>query len=144
MIVQAYLFFDGQCEAALDFYKAALGAEVEMMMRFGEAPPAPDGAASEGCGPGPGAQNADKIMHASFRVGDTVIMASDGNCGEAPKFDGFSLSITVSDVATCNRVFAALGDGGAVIQPVMATFFSPAFGMVRDKFGVSWMILVYG
>lgn len=144
MIVQPYLFFDGRCEEALAFYKAALGAEVEMMMRFGEAPPAPDGAPSEGCDPGPGPQNADKIMHASFRVGESVIMASDGNCGGAPKFDGFSLSITVSDAASCERVFAALGEDGAVIQPVIATFFSPAFGMVRDKFGVSWMVLVSG
>ena len=141
MRIEPYLFFDGRCEEALDFYRATLGAEVEMMMRFGEAPPpSPEG---DACGPGP-AVPADKIMHASFRVGTTRVMASDGYCKGAPAFEGFSLSISVEDAATCARVFDALADGGQVITPVGPTFFSPAFGMVRDKFGVSWMVLVYG
>ncbi|HRF07377.1 MAG TPA: VOC family protein [Xanthobacteraceae bacterium] len=129
--VQAYLFFDGRCEEALGFYKKALGAEIGMMMRVSESP--------EGGGPGvPG----DKILHASFFVGRTLIMASDGWAKGQPKFEGFCLSINTKDEAETRSLFNALRDGGEVTQPLMQTFFSPAFGMVKDKFGVHWMVLV--
>ncbi len=135
MHVQPYLFLDGRCEEALDFYKQAIGAQVEMMMRFKEAPAGQPG---EGCG----APSPDKIMHSSFKVGDTTIMASDGMCGGKPEFKGFSLSITAKDDAEAARYFKALSDGGVVQQPLIKTFFSSSFGMAADKFGVNWMVVV--
>ena len=133
MLVQPYLFFDGRCEEAIEFYKRAVGAEVTALMRNKDAPEAPP--------PGtlpPGSEN--KIMHSSFRIGETVVMASDGHCKGKPVFTGFSLTITVPDTATADRLFSALGDGGQVQMPLAKTFFSPRFGMVADRFGVSWMI----
>jgi PhnB protein len=138
MQVQPYLFFDGRCEEALDFYKKALGAQVEMMMRFKEAPPSEK--PGEGCsGPMP---DGNKIMHASFKIGDTVVMASDGMASGKPEFKGISLSISVKNDAEAEQKFKALSDGGVVQQPLIKTFFSSSFGMVADKFGVGWMIVV--
>ncbi|HUZ74009.1 MAG TPA: VOC family protein [Stellaceae bacterium] len=135
MQVQPYLFFDGRCEEALAFYRRTLGAEVTMLMRFKEHP----GADQSGMVP-PG--GADKVMHTSFRVGDTEVLASDGRCLGKPSFQGFALSLTVSDDAEAERLFAALGDGGEVRMPMAKTFFSSRFGMVADRFGVAWMIYV--
>jgi PhnB protein len=132
MQVQSYLFFNGRCEEALEFYKKALGAKVEMMMRFKEAP------GDHKCSPG----TEDKIMHASFRVGDTAVLASDGMAQGNLKFEGFSLTLNAKDKAEADRLFGALSDGGQVRQPLIETFFSPSFGMLADKFGVGWMILV--
>jgi PhnB protein len=135
MQVQPYLFFDGRCEEALDFYRAALGAEVTMLMRFRDSPePPPPGMVP------PGAEG--KVMHAAFRVGDATVMASDGRCGGNPAFQGVSLSLTVPDEAAAERTFAALAEGGQVQMPLDRTFFSPRFGMVADRFGVSWMVVV--
>ena len=136
MVVQAYLFFDGRCEEALGFYQRALGAELEMMMRFKEGPQP----SSPGMVP-PGSE--DKVMHASFRIGDTTVMASDGRCLGKPSFQGFALSITVANEAQADRTFAALADGGQVQMPLGKTFFSPRFGMLTDRFGVSWMVIVH-
>jgi PhnB protein len=130
--IQPYLFFDGRCEEALEFYRRAVGAEVSALMRFKESPD-----------PGmtmPGA--ADKVMHASFRVGDSTVMASDGRCQGRPTFEGFALSLTVPTEAEAERLFAALSDGGQVQMPLTRTFFSPRFGMLADRFGVSWMVYV--
>jgi PhnB protein len=135
MHIQPYLFFDGRCEEAVDFYRKVLGAEVSMLMRFKDSPEPP----APGMVPA-GAEN--KVMHASFRIGDTTVMASDGRCLGKPTFQGFSLSLTVADDATAERVFAALRDGGQVQMPLAKTFFSSRFGMVADRFGVSWMIIV--
>jgi PhnB protein len=133
--VQPYLFFDGRCEEAIEFYRRALGAEVNMLMRFKESPePHQPGM----CAPG----SEDKVMHASFRIDNTTILASDGRCGGKPAFQGFTLSITVSTEAEAGRLFAALADGGQVQMPLAKTFFSPSFGMVADKFGVPWMVYV--
>ncbi|MGQ0677437.1 MAG: VOC family protein [Rhodospirillales bacterium] len=134
MQVQSYLFFDGRCEEALAFYREALGAKVEMMMRFKESP---DPAACPS-----GAANLNKVMHACFSIGDTRVMASDGRCTGAPSFQGFALSLDAKDEAEAGRLFAALGDGGQVRMPLAKTFFSPSFGMVADRFGVSWMVIV--
>ncbi|HLB15521.1 MAG TPA: VOC family protein [Burkholderiales bacterium] len=135
MLVQPYLFFDGRCEEAIEFYKSKLGAKVEMLMRFKDSPePAQPGMVP------PGAEN--KVMHSCFRIGDTAVMASDGRCLGKPSFQGFSLSLTPPDVAEAERLFAALGDGGQVQMPMAKTFFSPRFGMVADRFGVSWMVVV--
>ncbi|QNN23179.1 VOC family protein [Planctomycetales bacterium ZRK34] len=135
MLIQPYLFFGGSCEQALEFYREKLGAEVEMMMRFSDSPEPCDSKQMP-------ADWGDKIMHASFRIGDSVVMASDG-CGTGEmKFDGFSLSITVADEAESQRVFEALSDGGQVNMPLSKTFFSPSFGMVADRFGVCWMVYV--
>jgi PhnB protein len=132
MQVQPYLFFEGRCEEAVEFYRRALGAEVEMLMRFKDSPEptmAPPGAA-------------DKVMHMSLRIGETTVLASDGRCQGQPGFQGFSLSLTVPNEAGAERLFAALADGGQVQMPLTKTFFSPRFGMVADRFGVSWMIYV--
>jgi PhnB protein len=135
MLVQPYLFLDGRCEEAIEFYRKALGAEVEMLMRFKDSPePPPPGKAQ------PGTEN--KVMHSCLRIGDTRVMASDGYCQGKPNFQGFSLSLTVANAAEADRVFAALGNGGQVQVPLNKTFFSPRFGMVADRFGVSWMVLV--
>lgn len=135
MQVQPYLNFDGRCEEALEFYKKALGAEVQMLMRYNEAPDQPP--------PGmvaPGSDN--KVMHTSFRVGNSTVMASDGGCHGKPGFAGITLSLTVASEAEADRSFAALADGGEVQMPLMKTFFSPKFGMVADRFGVPWMVVV--
>jgi PhnB protein len=134
-IVQPYLFFNGSCEEAVEFYRKALGAEVEMTMRYKESP--------EPLKPGmvpPGFEN--KIMHTSFRVGQTTVMASDACSAEKPSFEGFSLSISVPNEAEASRVFKALSEGGQVRMPLAKTFWSPSFGMVADKFGVGWMVSV--
>jgi PhnB protein len=135
MQVQPYLFFNGRCEEAIEFYRRALGAEVEMLMRYKDSPePPPPGMVP------PGSEN--KVMHASFRIGDTTVMASDGECSGVQKFAGVSLSLTVPNEAEAERRFAALGDGGQVQMPLTKTFFSPRFGMVADRFGISWMVVV--
>jgi PhnB protein len=132
MHVQPYLFFDGHCEEAVEFYRRVLGAEVTMLMRFKESPD--PGMVAPGTG--------DKVMHASFRIGDTTVLASDGRCQGMPGFQGFALSLTVPNEAEAERLFGALGDGGQVQMPLTKTFFSPRFGMVADRFGVSWMVYV--
>jgi PhnB protein len=131
--VQPYLFFGGRCEEAIEFYRTALGAEVQMLTRYKESP--------EQQRPVPSCFN-DKVMHASFRIGETTVMASDGMCDGKPNFDGFSLSITVPDEAEADRVFAALGEGGLVTMPLEKTFWAPKFGMLADRFGVGWMVSV--
>ena len=135
MHVQPYLFFDGRCEEALEFYKKALGASVQMLMRFDESPDAPP---PDKVAPGSGR----KIMHASFTIGDTEVMASDGHAKGQPEFKGFSLSIRTRSEAEADRVFGALAAGGQVQMPLGKTFFSPKFGMVTDRFGVGWMVMV--
>jgi PhnB protein len=134
-IVQPYLFMDGQCEEALQFYQRALGAKINMLMHFKESPEPP----RPGCVP-PGSEN--KVMHAQFQIGDTVIMASDGRCSGKPSFQGFALSLTVPTEAAADKAFAALAEGGQIQQPPEKTFFSARFGMVIDRFGVFWMVLV--
>jgi PhnB protein len=133
MLVQPYLNFDGRCEEAVNFYIKAIGAKLEMLMRIGESPEAPP----------PGKEvPADKIMHASFRIGDSLIMASDGYCQGQAKFQGVTLSISAKDEAEADRIFNALVDGGSVRMPLSKTFFSPRFGMLEDKFGLGWMVIV--
>ena len=133
-VIQPYLFFGGNCEEAIAFYKKTLGAEVEMVMKFKDSPePMPADKMK------PGFEN--KVMHSSFRIGDSTIMASDG-CDEATQFSGFSLSITVPDTAAADRTFSALGAGGKVTMPLAPTFWSPKFGMLTDKFGIGWMVSV--
>ncbi|MBX7104666.1 MAG: VOC family protein [Gemmataceae bacterium] len=134
MGVQPYLDFSGRCDEALAFYREAIGAEVLMLMRFNQSPePMPPGVLP--------ARFEDKVMHASFRVGGSTLMASDG-CGNGKGFSGVSLSLAVADEAAADRAFAALGDGGTVTMPLTKTFWSPKFGMVRDRFGVDWMVSV--
>jgi len=135
MKVQHYLFFEGRCEEALEFYRSKLGAEITMLMRFKESP--------EPHSPGslpPGAEN--KVMHSSFRIGETELMASDGRCSGKPSFQGVSLALGADNDADAERYFAALADGGQVQQPLIKTFFSSRFGMVADRFGVAWMVVV--
>lgn len=135
MPIEPYLFFNGCCEEAIEFYKKALGAEVLMMMRVKDSPePHPPGMLP------PGSEN--KIMHVSLRVGDATVMASDGRCTGQTNFQGFSLSLTAADEADAKRKFAALAEGVQVHMPLGKTFWSPCFGMVADRFGVGWMVTV--
>jgi PhnB protein len=129
--VEPYLFFDGRCEEAVEFYRRALGAEVTCLHRFKDSPPGT-------CPPG----TEEKVMHGALRIGNTTMMVSDGRCGGELDFKGFSLSLRAANEAEAERLFAALGDGGHVQMPLAKTFFSSRFGMVADRFGVSWMILV--
>ena len=135
MKIEPYLFFNGRCEEAVEFYRQAVGAKVEALIRFKESPepPNPD------CPVPPGWE--DKVMHGSFRIGETLVMASDGHGGAPAEFRGFGLSITVKDTAEAKQVFDALADGGQVQAPLSPTFFSPSFGMVVDRFGVMWMVI---
>ena len=135
MPIEPYLFFNGRCEEAIEFYKKALGAEVLMLMRFKESPELPQ--------PGmipPGSE--DKIMHVCLRIGDANVMASDGCCTGQADFQGFSLSIMAPNETAARRLFAALAEGGQVHMPLAKTFWSPCFGMVADRFGVGWMVAV--
>jgi PhnB protein len=132
-LIQPYLFFGGRCEEALEFYRGAIGAEVQMLMRYKEAPEQPpEGMLAEGFG--------DKVMHAAFRVGDSTLMASDGCGPDDCKFGGFSLSITVRTEAEADAKFAALAERGTVTMPLGQTFWAPKFGMLTDRFGLGWMI----
>jgi PhnB protein len=135
MMVQPYLFFNGNCEEALQFYCRAFRVPLDMLMRFKEAPdPPPPGMVPEGWD--------DKVMHASFRVGDTTVMASDGCTPDGPGFRGFSLSISLPGAGDTDPLFAALADGGKVDMPLGRTFWSPRFGILTDRYGVQWMISV--
>jgi len=134
-IIQPYLWLEGRCEEAIEFYKRALGAEVQMMMRFKDNPEK-----NAGCAPPPGSEN--KIMHAQVRIGQTVIMMGDARCSGQPKFDGFSLSLSLPTADEVVKTFAALSEGGQVQMPLDKTFFTEMFGMVVDRFGVFWMVLV--
>jgi len=135
MHIQPYLFFEGRCDEALAFYGKALSVEVTMLMRYKDSPePQPPGMLP------PGSEN--KVMHAAFRIGDTTVMASDGRCSGKPVFQGVSLSLTVATDNDAERLFAALAKEGQIQMPLGKTFFSSRFGMVADKFGVGWMIIV--
>ena len=135
--VTPYLFFGGRCEEALEFYQAAVGAKVGMLVRFDESPdPVPEGMLQGGF--------EHKVMHSDFRVGDSTIMASDG-CSEADTgFKAFSLALSVPDEAAADRAFDALAEGGKVTMPLGKTFWSPRYGMLTDRFGVDWMVMVPG
>lgn len=132
--IQPYLFFGGRCKEALDFYQAKLGAEIEMMMHFNESP---DPVPSEMLQPGFEA----KVMHAAFRIGDTTILASDG-CDDTSSFSGFSLALSAPTEAEVDRIFAALSDGGKIQMPLAKTFWSARYGMLTDRFGIGWMVMV--
>jgi PhnB protein len=132
MNVQPYLFFDGRCEEAITFYKATFGAEVGMLMRWKDSPD------KSMCTPA----NENKVMHSSVTIGGSRVMMSDGRNTGHPKFEGFALSVNARDEADAKRMFDALAAGGQVTMPLTKTFFSPCFGMVADKFGMHWMIIV--
>ncbi len=134
MKTEPYLFFDGHTEEAIEFYKKTLGAQVVQLMRFEENPEPEE----------PGMRPAGtqkKVMHAQIKIGDTTIMMSDGRCLGSPTFKGFGLSLSVPTESEAARLFSELGAGGQVQMPMAKTFFAPAFGMVADKFGVSWMVM---
>lgn len=130
MQIQPYLFFDGRCDEAIEFYRRAIGAELKTLMRFRDNPqPSTHG-------------NPDKVMHAELRIGDTTVLVSDGRCSGQPSFQGFALSLTVATEPEAEQLFTALSEGGQVQMPLTATFFSSRFGMVADRFGVLWMLYV--
>lgn len=132
--ITPYLFFAGRCEEALDYYQSAIDANVEMKMRFNESPTKlPDGVLQEGF--------ESKIMHATVRIGETTLMASDG-CDDKTRFEGFRLTLVPDNQADAIRYFKALADGGTIDMPLSPTFYSPCYGMVTDRFGVGWMVMV--
>lgn len=134
--ITPYLFFAGRCEEALEFYRVAIDASIDMVMRFNESPePVPAGMLQEGF--------ESKVMHATFHVGSTTMMASDG-CDDKTKFDGFRLALTPENEADARRYFDALAAGGSVQMPLSKTFYSPCYGMVTDRFGIGWMVMVRG
>jgi PhnB protein len=133
-LIQPYIFFEGRCEEAIEFYKKALSAEVVVMLRFKDSP--------VGLPPGIPPGSGNKIMHAQLRIGQTVLMLGDARNSGKPNFQGFSLSLSVSTPAEVDKAFGALADGGQVQMPLEKTFFSPRFGMVTDRFGLGWMVLV--
>lgn len=138
MQVQPYLFFDGRCAEAVEFYRQAIGAQVVALMRYADAPEGGDGC-PDGVGPQP---PADKVMHACLQVGETQVMASDGFAQGRPEFRGISLSLSADDDVHARALFDALADGGRVEMPLGPSFFASSFGMVVDRFGVSWMVVV--
>lgn len=134
-IVEPYLTFSGRCEEALEFYKQTVDAQVLFVMRFSESPePPPPGVLS------PGFEN--KIMHCHFKIGASSLMASDG-CDDKESFGGFSLCLNAVDEADAQARFHALAEGGEITMPLGKTFWSPCFGMLKDKFGLRWMIGVF-
>ena len=118
MRVEPYLYFQGRCEEALEFYRSAIGADGTILARFG-----------------------DKVGHAVLRIGDTVVLASDGQGEDPADFSGFSLSLTAADDAEAERVFAALSEGGSVQVPMASTPFASRLGLVADRFGVPWTVV---
>jgi PhnB protein len=132
MHVQPYLNFDGRCDEALEFYKQAIGAKVGMLLRFKEAP--------DKSMISPGSE--EKVMHSAVQVGDSTVLMSDGRCTGKPNFNGIALTISAKTEAEADKLFNGLAEGGQVTMPLAKTFFSPKFGMVADKFGVGWMVLV--
>ncbi|GDY38666.1 VOC family protein [Acidovorax sp. NB1] len=139
MKVEPYLMFEGRCEEALDFYRSALGAQVKVLMRYKDNP---DPASAPGCADGSGSgPTPEMVMHAEFSVGQTTLMASDGMGSGKASFQGISLALSPASVADAERLFHALADGGQVQMPLSKTFFSQAFGMVADRFGVPWMVV---
>lgn len=139
MQVQPYLSFEGRAEEALDFYAKAIGAKVGVKMHFNEAPPMD--ASGKGCADMGAMPPGDKIMHSEFKVGDSLIMATDGMCSGKANFTGISLALQAKDDAEAKKIFDALSQGGQVQQPLIKTFFASSFGMVADKFGVGWMVV---
>lgn len=136
--IEPYLQFGGRCEEALEFYSKALDGKIEMLMRFKDSP--------ESCEGGP-KMDPNQIMHGAVKIGETTLMATDYGCcegGGAPGFSGFSLSLGAADEAQANKFFNALAAGGNVQMPLGKTFFSPCFGVVQDKYGVNWMVIVAG
>jgi PhnB protein len=134
--IEPYLFFEGRCEEAIEFYKRTLGAEVNMLMRFKDSPEPPP----PGCVPA-GSEN--KVMHASLRIGGKSVMMADGRCSGKLNFDGFALSLSFATEAEADKKFTALADGGQVMMPLGKTFFATRFGMLNDRFGVHWMVIVH-
>ena len=132
MQIQPYLSFEGRADEAIEFYKKAIGAKVDMLMRFKEAPD------QSMVTP----QSKDKVMHAALHAGDTQLLMSDGRCTGSANFSGIALALSTETEADADRIFNALADGGKVNMPLAKTFFSPKFGMVADKFGVGWMVMV--
>jgi len=133
MNIQPYLSFEGRATEAIDFYKNALGAKVDVIMHFKDAPAEMKAQMSP--------QSMDKVMHAALKIGDTQVLASDGRCTGKPAFSGISLTLNAANNAEAEKLFSALGSGGQVTMPMAETFFAHRFGMVADKFGVNWMVI---
>lgn len=134
MLVEPYLFFNGRCEEAIECYRRIFGSPAAELMRYQDSPEPPPMPLPPDWGP--------KIMHGALRIGDTLVMASDGCSAEPAPFAGFSLSVTMPNAEAAALAFERLAEGGDIRMPLGATFFSPCFGMVADRFGICWMLIV--
>lgn len=135
MPIEPYLFFNGRCDEAIAFYTRAMGAEASYLIRYRDSPePPPPGTLPPGF--------EDKVMHANLRIGDATVMMSDGNRNDGPQFQGFSLCLNLPDATAVHSAFTALSEGGQVVMPPGETFWSPCFGMLTDRFGLGWMLMV--
>lgn len=133
MEIQPYLFFNGQCDQAIAYYTEILGAQLIEKHTYADAPP---GSSSPDCPTPP----SHLIMHAMLKIGDSIVLVSDGRGEGAMKFDGFFLTLLVHDVQQGRKLHQAILNQGKELMPYMPTFYSPGFGMVTDRFGVGWMI----
>jgi PhnB protein len=129
-MLNPYLFYDGNCEAAFKYYEKVLGGKIEFLLRADEGP--------ADMKPGPGREK--KIMHARMSINGQVLMASDAPPDHFHKPQGFAVSLTVHDVGEAEHKFKALAEGGAANMPFGKTFFSKGFGMCVDQFGTPWMV----
>jgi PhnB protein len=134
MHVTPYLGFEGRCDEAIAFYKSAVGAEVNSLMRFKDMP----GGCPEGS---PSSTHPEKVMHSELKIGDSLVFLSDGHCTGSTKFEGISLTLAASSDAQAQKIFSALAVEGKVMMPLGKTFFASQFGMLTDRFGVAWIVL---
>ena len=132
MNLNTYIFFTGQCREAFEFYAKVLGAKIEMMMPH-------TGSPAEQHVP---AEWRDKILHARLSIGDSLLMASDAPPGRQGKTGGFAVNIGLKDANEGERIFRALEEAGTVIMPYSETFWALRYGMLTDRFGITWMVKV--
>jgi PhnB protein len=129
-VLDSYIFFDGNCAEAMRFYEANLGGKLEALMTYDQSPDPAQ------CPPG----SAGRVMHASLKMGDRSLMASDSPAGMHQPMAGFALSLAYDTAAEANRIFDMLAAGGQVIMPMQKTFYAETFGMLNDRFGTPWMV----
>jgi PhnB protein len=130
MQLNPYLTFNGQCEAAFEFYAKVLGGKIEAMMTYGSSPMAEQTP--------PGWRN--KIMHARLTVGDKMLMASDAPPDRYEAMKGIMVTLGIDDPSEAERVFHVLSENGTVQMPIQETFWARRFGMLVDQFGTPWMV----
>jgi PhnB protein len=130
MRISCHIHFDGQCEEAFRTYQNVLGGRLETMLRFGDSP--------LGAQVPPEWQS--RILHATLVLGEYELLGSDVFPGQSGRKQGYSVTISLSDPENAKSIFDALADGGSILMPLQPTFWATGFGVITDKFGVSWEI----